>query len=212
MKKHCLMLIVILVPALALTGCSPPISPGTVQSGTYTNPDAGFGFRLDENWLCSDSDPFDLLLENASIQSGIRITHTRLTAAERLACRLHSEEQEVDSIVAQKEQIIQQYETGGISISSLEKGKILFLGEPHFVLRCEAAMDGIPYYILHFHNFDAGAYGFTLTVFSFYQDHTLDILEQFYPIGNENAPLMMGGVFCILTEIAFLSYSMPYIL
>ena len=183
MKRFCFALIVILVAVLAFTGGN-PFLPGTVENGVYTNSYAGFGCRLDENWRCPDSNPFDLLLENESIQAGIRITHTRLRTAERIGCRLRSEAQEVDSIVAQKEQIIPYYEADGISISSLKKGNIIFLGEPHFVLRCEAAMDGIPYYITQFHNFDAGAYGITLTAFSFYRDCTQEILDLFYPMGN----------------------------
>ena len=184
MKKFCFALIVILVAALAFTGCGRPLFPGTVENGVYTNAYAGFGCRLDENWRCPDSNPFDLLLENESIQAGIRITHTRLRTAERIGCRLRSEAQEVDSTVAQKEQIIPYYEADGISISSLKKENIIFLGEPHFVLRCDAAMDGVPYYITQFHNFDAGAYGITLTAFSFYLDCTQEILDLFYPTGN----------------------------
>ena len=182
MKKYGFVLIVILIPALVFTGCSSLFSPSAVENGIYTNSCAGFGCRLDEGWLCPNADPFDLLIENESMQSGIRITHTRLSATERIGYKLRSEEQEVDSILSQKEQILQHYKTKGIAISSLKKEKIDFLGEEHFVLRCEAAMDGIPYYILQFHNFDAGAYGITLTVFSFCEDHTREILDLFYKV------------------------------
>ena len=184
MKKFCFMLIVLLIPVLVFTGCNHPFSPGTVENGVYTNSYAGFGCRLEENWICSDTDPFDLLLEKESIQSGIRITHTRLSAAEYIRCQFQSEEQKLDSILAQKEQIIQHYKTEGIAISSLNAESVTFLGEERRALRCEAAMDGIPYYLLQLHNFDAGAYGITLTVFSFYQDHTPEILDLFYPVSK----------------------------
>ena len=184
MKQYCFIPAVI-IAALIFTGCSSLFAPGTVENGIYTDPYGGFGCRLDENWVCSDApESMGLQAVNESIQAGIQIIYTPLRNTERIGYLLRSEEQEVDSILARKAQIIQHYETDGIAVSSLKKEKIDFLGEEHFALHCEAAMDGIPYYILQLHNFDAGAYGITLTFFSFHEDHTREITDLFFPIGK----------------------------
>ena len=99
---------------------------------------------------------------------------------------LLSEEQLVDSKLDQKELLIQAYADEGTVVESMEKKQVTFLGEEHFAVYTVASMNGTPYYTLQLFRYNLGGpYYVTLTLSSFVEDKTAELLDLFAPYSEE---------------------------
>lgn len=186
-----------------------PASLGRLEGGVYTNTYAGYGCELDSNWVCysavelqtlpeninellADTDLadsmedisqiMDMKAENAQDLTTINVLYTKLGLEERLAYMVLSEEAFVDAVLAQKDTLIQGYAQAGIDVSSMEKTQVTFLGETHYAVHTQAAIQGVPYYILQVFDYTLGQYGVTLTVSSYVEDITQELLNLFYSV------------------------------
>ena len=64
----------------------------------------------------------------------------------------------------------------------MESVKVSFLGQERTALKTEYTMEGVPYYTLQLFDFDLGQYSITLTLASFVEDNTADLLDLFYAV------------------------------
>lgn len=227
-RMYRLLVSLILVMALLLAGCGGkqeevsgkitpneteaaveenPVSLGRIEGGVYTNAYAGFGCKLDANWVYYGAEElqelpddvrnqiegsemgeamegypqiFDMQAENVNDLTGMNVVYTKVGMQERLAYSMLNEEQEIDAALEQKDMMVDAYAQAGIEVQSMEKVKVTFLGEEHYALYTVAQTQGVAYYMLQINNYDAGAYGVTLTVSSFLEDKTEDVLNLFY--------------------------------
>ena len=124
----------------------------------------------------------DMKAENAQDLTTINVLYTKLGLEERLAYMVLSEEAFVDAVLAQKDTLIQGYAQAGIDVSSMEKTQVTFLGEAHYAVHTEAATQGVPYYILQVFDYTLGPYGVTLTLSSYVEDITQELLNLFYSL------------------------------
>lgn len=182
---------------------------GRLEGGTYTNSYAGYGCQLDESWvyysaeelqalpdnieevladseLAEDmaqmSQIMDMQAENADELATINVLYSKLGLQERLAYMVLTEEQVIDSVLEQKDMLVQSYTQMGMEVSSLEKVQVEFLGQEHWAMKTQAMTQGVPYYTLQIMDYAAGQYGVTLTVSSFVEDKTQQLLDLFYAV------------------------------
>ena len=186
-----------------------PASLGRLEGGVYTNTYAGYGCELDANWvyysaeelqalpenineLLADTDLadsmedvfqiMDMKAENAQDLTTINVLYTKLGLEERLAYMVLSEEAIVDGVLTQKDALIAGYAQAGIEVTSMEKTQVTFLGETHYAVHTQAATQGVPYYILQVFDYTLGQYGVTLTLSSYVEDITQELLNLFYSL------------------------------
>lgn len=185
------------------------VSLGRMEGGEYTNSYTGYGCTLDSSWsfytaqelqelpentqeMFSESELgeamanypqiTDMLAENVTAQTTINVVYTQIPVKEQLGYAILTEEEIVDYTLRQKDMLISSYEQAGIMVSSIEKAHVSFLGEDRVAMKTVASINGIPYYILQIQDFQLGAYGVSLTLSSFTEDHTESLLELFYPV------------------------------
>lgn len=186
-----------------------PVSLGRLEGGVYTNTYAGYGCELDSSWVYYSAEELqelpeninelladtelgdsmadttqimDMKAENAQDLTTINVLYTKLSLEERLAYMVLSEEAMVDGVLTQKDTLIQGYSQAGIEVTSMEKVQVTFLGGPHFAIRTESTTQGVPYYILQVFDYTLGRYGVTLTLASYVEDVTQDLLNLFYSV------------------------------
>ena len=185
------------------------LSVGRIEGGVYTNAYAGFGCALDSNWTYYSAEElqempedvqslvegselsedmqkyaqiFDMQAENVAELTGVNVVYTKIGMQERLAYALLDESDEIDAMLESKDSMIEAYAQGGITVQSMEKVKVTFLGQEHYALYTVAQVEGIPYYMTQLLNYDIGAYGVTITASSFVEDKTADVLDLFYVV------------------------------
>ena len=93
-----------------------------------------------------------------------------------------TEDQIADETMKQKDMLFESYAAAGINASSMEKMTVTFLGEERAALHTSATVQGVPYYILQFFDFDLGSYTVTTTLAS-YQELQRDLLYAFRKLG-----------------------------
>ena len=189
------------------------VTLGELRDGVYYNAYAGFTITLDENWepytaeqlqdisdltqealqdsamgeqLAEYKQITDMMAECYNDLTSLNVLYTRLDMMERAAYALLSEEQMVDSTLDQKELLIQTYADAGIAVESMEKKQVTFLGEEHFAVHTVASIEGTPYYILQLFRYNLGGpYYVTMTLSSFVEDKTAELLDLFAPYSED---------------------------
>lgn len=186
-----------------------PFSLGRIEGGTYENSYAGLGCKLDDNWVFYSAEELqempaavqeamegseleqsmgnmeqimDMKADNESALTTMNVLYTKMDVTTRLAYRLMSEEEIIDTTLAQKDMMIEAYTQAGILDADIQKVQVKFLGEDHFGLKTSAKVQGVDYYILQVFNYHMGAYGVTLSCGSFLEDNTQEMLDLFYPV------------------------------
>ena len=185
------------------------VSLGRMEGGVYTNSYTGYGCTLDSNWVFRTAEELqelpenieelladtemgevtakytqinDMAADNQTDSSFINVIYTHVPLNELLAYATMTEEQIVDTTLAQKDMMISAYAETGIQVSSMEKVVVNFLGEERVAIKTEADIQGCPYYILQIQDFQLGTYGVTLTISCFFQDNTQALLDLFYSV------------------------------
>jgi len=186
---------------------SDSFSLGTMQGGTYENAYAGFGCRLDQNWtyktaaelqdisgmtqemfegtdldISAYTQILDMMAESADPMASINIQYTLLGTQERLSFALMGEEGVIDSTLQQKDLLMSTYAQTGIDVSDMEKIRVSFCGEERYAIHTTASIQGVGYYLLQLFETDLGPYYVTVTLGTFVEDNTADLLELFYAL------------------------------
>ena len=186
------------------------VTLGELRDGVYYNAYAGFTITLDENWepctaeqlqdisdltqealqdsamgeqLAEYEQITDMMAECYNDRTSLNVRYTRLDMMERAAYALLSEEQ---LVMDQIELLTQTYADEGTVVESMEKKQVTFLGEEHFAVYTVASMDGTPYYTLQLFRYNLGGpYYVTLTLGSFVEDKTAELLDLFAPYSED---------------------------
>ena len=196
------------VPSLVPEVTERQMALGRVEDGVYTNIYAGIGCRLAEGWDWATAQELQELsrevreaLEGTAVGSTIQdgtqiydmqaqnvealttnVIFTKLSAKERLAYALMSDEDLIQSNLEQKDALVESYAKAGIMVTSMEAVQVSFLGEGRTALRTQSTYQGVAYYMLQVFDYRLGEFGMTLTVGSFQEDHTQQLLELYYPL------------------------------
>lgn len=184
---------------------------GRMAGGVYTNEYLGVGCELDENWefytaeellqvdqstqellsdselgeLMADTEQFlDLQAENATDLTVVNVNYSKMAMQERVAYAAMSEEQSIDLLLADDtaELLRSSYEQAGMTVESMEKVQVEFLGETHFAMKTHLVMEDIDIYNLQVCFYQCGSYGVTITLGSYIEDKTDSLLDLFYPL------------------------------
>ena len=182
---------------------------GRVEDGVYTNTYAGIGCRLGEGWdwataqelqelsrevkealegtavgstIQDGTQVYDMQAQNVEALTTTNVVFTKLSAKERLAYALMSDEDLIQSNLEQKDALIESYAKAGIMVTSMEAVQVSFLGESRTALRTQSTYQGVAYYMLQVFDYRLGEFGMTLTVGSFQEDHTQELLALYYPL------------------------------
>lgn len=179
---------------------------GRMEGGTYTNKYTGYSITLDNSWtyytakelqalpenvkeLFSDSELADqynaiadMMAESATALASINVQYQKLSLNERLTYATMSNEALVDSMLQQKDFLVNTYTSAGMRDISMEKATVTFLGESRTVLKTTFTNpQGVVCYIAQVQQYSLGAYGVTLTVTTYNTDTTQTILNMFKP-------------------------------
>lgn len=185
------------------------VSLGVLEGGAYTSAYAGFGCELDADWvyygaeelqelpenvheliensqlgelMADASQIMDMKAENVNDLTTINVLLTKMGMQERLAYSSLSDEEVLDTILQQSDMMAEAYTQAGFEVSAMEKVTVDFLGETRWALKTSAVTQGVDYYILQVFDYRAGQFGITLTVSSYVEDRTADLLALFYPV------------------------------
>lgn len=185
------------------------LSLGRIEGGEYINHYMGLRCELSSDWVFYGAEELqempdnigdmmsgselgdaianytqimDMMAENADELTSINVVYTKLTTADRLAYLTMTEEQIIDSILSQKDALIQAYTQAGITVKSLEKVTVTFMGQQHTAMRMEAEISGVAYYTLQFSYQKLGSFGVTLTLASYVEDQTEELMALFTAI------------------------------
>lgn len=186
-----------------------PMALGRMENGVYTNTYAGIGCALDDSWTCYSAEElqslsedviaafdgtavadviedgtqiYDMQADNEEALTTTNVVFVKLGMRERIAYKLMSDEAVIQTVLDQKDMLVEGYTQAGIEVSSMEAVPATFLGEERMVLRTEAAVQGVPYYILQAFDYRLGEFGMTVTVGSYVEDHTQELLQLYYPL------------------------------
>lgn len=129
----------------------------------------------------------DMSAENGTALATMNVVYVKQDVASRLAYKMLTDEEIMDATLQQKDMMIEGYEAAGIHVTSLEKTPATFLGQETWGLMTIGEMDvgqeqTVPYYILQVFDYRKGSYGVTITVSSFLEDNTRELLDLFYPV------------------------------
>ena len=186
-----------------------PVSLGRMDGGVYTNSYAGFGCTLDDSWTFYSAEELqalpenvnevlkdteigdamegveqitDMMAENMETFSSMNLLYQKMDAQTRLVYGKMSEESIADAMLAQSDTMIAAYAQAGMDVTSLEKVTVTFLGEERIALRTEGTMQDIPFYMVQVFDYNQGSYSITLTMTSYMEDKTADMLALFYEV------------------------------
>lgn len=182
------------------------LSLGRIEGGVYTNNYAGFSCALNNGWtfytaeelqdlpdnigdvmsgtelgdaMANYESIIDMMAENVDALTTINVVYSKLSMADRLTYAVMSEEQIIDSILAQKDSMVAAYAQAGITVHSIEKVTVTFMGQQRTAMHMEADISGVAYYTLQFSYQQLGSYGITLTLGSYLEDKTSDLMSLF---------------------------------
>ena len=182
-------------------------SLGRVQGGVYVNEYMGISCTLDSGWefytaeelqelpqnveeLFAGTEAEDMMsnlqvitdmsAENAEELTSMNIMYQKMSVQERLAFGSMDNEEFVDGMLtAQKDVLIATYAQAGINVQEMYKKTVNFCGEKRDVIYVASDMNGVQYYAIQLFDYSLGDYAVTMTVSSFFEDKTEELLTLF---------------------------------
>ncbi|MBQ9761765.1 MAG: hypothetical protein IJV82_01665 [Oscillospiraceae bacterium] len=186
-----------------------PLSIGRIEGGVYSNSYIGIACNLDSSWsfysaeelqelpdnvhdmfegsdiseiISSHQQIIDMQAQNTETSASVNVVMTKLSTAERVHYELLSEEEIIDETLAQKDSMIDAYEQAGITVESMSKKTVTFLGQQRTAIYSVCNIQGIPYYMLQLLDFHLGSYGASITMACFDEADITDLLNLFYAV------------------------------
>lgn len=182
---------------------------GRMEGGVYINEYTGYACELDSNWQfytaeelqelpanvaelmegseLAESTDFlaqitDMMAENANDLTTINVLYQKLSMQERLAYAMLDDAAIIEATLSQKDAMIDAYAQAGIMVDTMEKTTVTFLGEERVALHTASTIENIPYYTLQLFDYHLGQYSVTLTLASYVEDNTTQLLDLFYEV------------------------------
>ncbi len=182
-------------------------SLGRVQGGMYVNEYMGISCNLDEGWEFYTAEELqempedvaamfegtdvedemsqmtyitDMSAENAEELTNMNIIYEKMDLQQRLAFKSMTNTDIVDGMLThQKDVLISTYAQAGINVQEMSKKTVNFCGEERDVLYMACDISGVAYYAIQVFDYSLGDYSVTLTVTSFVEDKTEELLTLF---------------------------------
>jgi len=185
------------------------VSLGRIQGGVYSNEYAGFACALDSTWEFYSAEELQVLPEDISelmqgtelgenmeqyVQildmqaecandlTGMNVLYQKMNLQERLFYTTIDEKELMEYMLTQKDMLTESYAQAGIIVDSIEPKTVTFLGEERVGLYTKAKCLDVDYYVFQLFHHDLGQYSVSVTVYSFVEDKTEEILELFYAL------------------------------
>lgn len=186
-----------------------PVSMGRLEGGTYINDYAGFACDLDSGWTFMGAEELqdipanakdifdgtelaenidvmnhftDMMAENVDQLVNMNVAYQKLTMQERVAFAVLDDEQVIESVLQQKDILVEAYNQAGFEVDDMKKVMVTFLGKERAALHTSMQLENVPYYTLQLYDYNLGRYSVTLTLASFVEDNTENLLELFYEV------------------------------
>lgn len=182
-------------------------SLGRVQGGVYVNEYMGVSCALDSGWEFYTAEELqelpqnveelfagteaenmmsnlqvitDMSAENAEELTSMNIMYQKMSTQERLAFAGMDNDDVVEAMVtSQKDTLIATYAQAGINVHEMYKKTVTFCGEECDVVYMACDVNGVGYYGIQVLDYTLGDYAVTLTVTSFVEDKTEELLTLF---------------------------------
>lgn len=185
-----------------------PVSMGRLEGGTYINEYAGYACELDGNWTFYSAEELqvlpenvkealagtevaegmeevtqftDMMAENVEEMITVNALYQKHSMQERLGFAMLSDAEIIDGVLGEQEMMKEGYAQAGMDVESMERITVTFLGEERDALRTQGTIGGAPFYIVQVFDYHLGQYSVTLTVNSYWEDNTQQVLDLFYP-------------------------------
>ena len=183
---------------------------GTVENGVYTNKYTGFSVALDEKWTVSDARKLqtlpedvtelftdsailddmekyptvmDLNAENNESYCSINVLYQKMDMATQLSCAAITEKEYVEALLSQEDLLESTYADAGFSDVFAEVVQVEFAGHTRTALLFSCLLEnGMPYFFMQLFYHQLGTYSVTVTLGSFINDYTGDLLKMFKPL------------------------------
>ena len=186
-----------------------PVSMGRMEGGTYTNNYVGFGVDLDSTWtyygaeelqdlpenvaeifadteIGENMDPLtqftDMMAESVENLTSMNVLYQKMSMTERLLYAAMDDDAVLDSLLEQKDMMIEAYTAAGMEFQTMEKVTVTFLGEQRPALKTRCTVQGVDYYTLQIFEPQLGQYSVTITFSSFLEDKTASVAAMCYPV------------------------------
>ena len=186
-----------------------PVSMGRMEGGTYTNDYIGFSIELDSTWTYYSAEELqempenvaelfegtevadsinplnqftDMMAESVEELASINVLYQKMSMTERLLYATMDNESILDSVLEQKDTMIESYSAAGMEVQSMEKVTVSFLGQQRPALKTVSILEGVEYYTLQVFDFQLGQYSVTVTFASFLEDKTDSLAAMCYPV------------------------------
>lgn len=192
MKKRVLAIAMLmaLVFCAACGGKKKEFALGKITDGKYTNSFVGVSFEGDDSWdIAAATDTgevdyegayqiIDFQANNPDEMMSANITYQQLT----------KEEQGVFDALSEKECIKEMIDAGGIqhgyaqqgfTVKELTAKQVSFLGKKRTAVYSHLEYFGMEYFVLQVIDFKCGEYMPIITMGSYYEDHTNEMLSLF---------------------------------
>lgn len=180
-----------------------PVSFGVVEGNTYKSEYLGLsctipdGFKLlsaeelqevgemvdeilDDEAMKAVPTIQDMYAINTTTGANVNIVLTQLSDIERATMKRMTEEQIVDSSLANKDNLIATYKQAGMEVSGIDKDVMQFMGEEHCVLKTDYSVNGTEAIIIQLFNFNVGGkYGATITFTGTSMDEITELTNMF---------------------------------
>ena len=186
-----------------------PVSMGRLEGGTYINEYAGYACELDGNWTFYSAEELqvlpenvkealagtevaegmeevtqftDMMAENVEEMITVNALYQKHSMQERLGFAMLSDAEIIDGVLGEQEMMKEGYTQAGMDVESMERITVTFLGKERDALRTQGTVAGTPFYIVQVFDYHLGQYSVTLTVNSYWEDNTQQVLDLFYPV------------------------------
>ena len=194
-------------PTEAPTEPKPEAGLGAMEGGVYTNKYAGFSVELNEKWtfagaealqqlpediksILTDSEIvdnmdkypsiIDMKAEHSESLCTMNVLYQKMDLPTRLSCASITEKQYIDALLEQKDLLESTYTSAGFQNVYMEVVEVKFAGQDRTALRTACTLEnGVPYYFVQLFYHQLGAYSVTVTLGSFVNDYTDDLLDMF---------------------------------
>lgn len=184
-----------------------PVSLGRMQGGTYINEYIGLACDLDSTWefytaeelqelpttaaeLFEDTELeeyldnttriMDMQAECPNDLTTMNVLYQKMDMQQRLAYALATEEEIIDGTLAESDLLVDSYSQMGLEVVDMTKKQVTFLGEEHYAIHTVAKIGEVDFYALQLCDYHLGQYAITITLSSYMEDKTGDVLNLFY--------------------------------
>ena len=179
---------------------------GTWEGQTYTNEYLGLICTFDSDWMIYSASELqeidssvedmleqtdiakyledmmffkDMMAENAKELTSVNITYSKMSAQEKEHYAKLTEKEIVNKTTGSMELLGDTYEQMGMTLKNDSVKDIYFLGEMRTVQYLHFDYMGTPYYAVQIYDYHSGDYATVLTLSSFMEDKTTELLNMF---------------------------------